>query len=72
MKYVVHANYFYVFFSISNNMESVFVYHEKGRIALQYLAGGGFPFHQFNLTYYGCCLVPAWRLLSVVPYDIIV
>jgi len=22
----------------------------------------GFPFHQFNITYYSCCLVPVWRL----------
>jgi len=22
----------------------------------------GFPLHQFNLTYYSCCLVPVWRL----------
>jgi len=21
-----------------------------------------FPFHQFNITYYSCCLVPVWRL----------
>ena len=20
----------------------------------------GFPFHQFNITYYSCCLVPVW------------
>jgi len=22
----------------------------------------GFPFHQFNITYYNWCLVPVWRL----------
>ena len=22
----------------------------------------GFPFHQFNITYYRWCLVPVWRL----------
>ena len=22
----------------------------------------GFPFHQFNITYYSWCLVPVWRL----------
>jgi len=22
----------------------------------------GFPFHQFNFTYYSWCLVPVWRL----------
>jgi len=21
-----------------------------------------FPFHQINITYYSCCLVPVWRL----------
>jgi len=32
----------------------------------------GFPFHQFNITYYSWCLVPVWRLKKVAPYYIIV
>ena len=32
----------------------------------------GFPFHQFNITYYSWCLVPVWRLQKVAPYYIIV
>ena len=29
---------------------------------VQAMLHGGFPFHQFNITYYSWCLVPVWRL----------
>ena len=30
--------------------------------AMQAMVPEGFPFHQFNLTYYRWCLEPVWRL----------
>jgi len=38
---------------------------------MQIILPEGFPFSQFNLTYYSWCLVPVWLLQNVAPCFII-